>query len=45
MLESMFGEHSFKVVAPGETIPDEEILLDIDSVEVKINSKTRVGKK
>nr|CAB3233529.1 cleavage and polyadenylation specificity factor subunit 3 [Phallusia mammillata] len=42
MLESMFGEHSFKVVAPGEdSLPEDEIHLEIDNLEVKINSKTR----
>ena len=43
MLESMFGESSFKTTVPGEGHLDEdEILLEIDGVEVKINSKTRV---
>ena len=44
MLESMFGETSFKTTVPGEGHLDEdEILLEIDGVDVKINSKTRVS--
>ncbi|CAK8696769.1 unnamed protein product [Clavelina lepadiformis] len=41
MLESMFGEQSFKPPIPGEPQIEDEILLDIDGVEVHINSKTR----
>jgi len=43
MLESMFGEQSFKVAAPGEPQPEDEICLEIDDVEVRVNSKTRVS--
>jgi len=40
----MFGETSFKTTVPGEGHLDEdEILLEIDGIDVKINSKTRVS--
>ena len=44
MIESMFGEASFKTTVPGEGILDEDqISLDIGGIDVEINAKTRVG--
>ena len=44
MMESMFGESSFKTTVPGEGhVNEDEILLEVEGIDVKINSKTRVS--